>query len=301
MGIVSDLFDVLSVWCLPALPPDTQVFEVRPEGPASAWRVAMPPHLLRVVTWSAVVFAGCYAALAVTHVGRPRGGLVKAKDGPEWDSRLVSNLHATVTVAGGLLCALDSLDYTREETLFGYSHVVASVCSVFMGYLVYDLLLCAATPTLRSAGTFMHHALFLVCCWLNLANSFMKFQFMWLILCESSTPFVNRRWFLAATGRQASPAYRSNAAGLCTSFFASRILGYGAGLVHLASLHDLLAKIPMPLLVVPLLVSMAYGLNLMWMRVLWRGYLKLRGDSTKEDRKGLSFQAARKKNEALRN
>jgi len=66
-------------------------------------------------------------------------------------------------------------------------------------------------------------------------------------------------------------------------------------------MHDLLAKIPMPLLVVPLLVSMAYGLNLMWMRVLWRGYIKLRGDGTHEDRKGPSFQAARKKKDALRN
>ena len=278
-----NLLDIVGRACLPSLPPSANVFEVRPSGLGSAWQMVMPQHLLRLVAWSALFFGSCYAALAVTHAGRPRGGLTKAEDAPEWDSRVVSNLHAGVTVAGGIFCALDSLDYTREGTLFGYSHIVASVCSVFMGYLLYDSVLCIATPTLRSAGTLLHHVLFLVCCWLNLANSFMKFQFMWLILCEISTPFVNRRWFLAATGNKATKAYRRNAAGLCATFFGFRVVGYGVGLAHLASLYDLLSRTPGPLLLVPLLVFLAYGLNLIWMRALFRGYRNMSVEGSREE------------------
>lgn len=43
-------------------------------------------------------------------------------------------------------------------------------------------------------GMIIHHVIFLFCCVHNLKNKVFTFQFIWLSLCECSTPFVNLRW-----------------------------------------------------------------------------------------------------------
>ena len=84
---------------------------------------------------------------------------------------------------------------------------------------------------------------------------------------------LNVRWLLIQSGRGETHALRYTNVAFALTFFATRVVGYGAGLAHLwrvrAALLDQLDESvvvrPLLFLVLALLVA-GYGLNLMWMR-----------------------------------
>jgi len=124
---------------------------------------------------------------------------------------------------------------------------------------------------LRDASGVLHHVLFMPSAAYVLAHSIMAFPFCWLSFCEVSTPFVNYRWHLAATGRKEEKVYVQNGLLVAVLFFVSRVVFYGAGLAHLLSLSRVWGPgsgKPIGHTLVVGLFVLGYCLNLYWMAAI---------------------------------
>lgn len=104
---------------------------------------------------------------------------------------------------------------------------------ILAAYLLSDgLHVLAAYPALGGADTIAHHVAFFVCAILAGWYQMAPFVFAWLIIGESSTPFLNVRWALIKTGNGAHWVF-SYVERLFVFWFVFTRLGiYGAGLSH---------------------------------------------------------------------
>ena len=176
---------------------------------------------------------------------RPDVAGVKRKFHTEWYSNLVSLLHAPAVTVGGLLCLWQSRNDDAVACFFGYRWLPARVCGMFLGYLFYDLALIVASPSMRSAGLLVHHALFITCAMVCKQGSFFKFPFAWLIAGEMSTPLLSIRWMLAASKRSRGNMYLAVCVALLVAFAAVRVFLYGYGLSHLWRHYELIVDVVM--------------------------------------------------------
>ena len=143
---------------------------------------------------------------------------------------------------------------------------------LFFSWLLYDSLhLFLAFPKLGGADTVAHHVGFICASLLCGLYSLLPFPFGWLISGELSSIPLNIRWLLINSGRGDTRALRVANHTFLILFFAMRVVGYGAGLVHLWIIRDHLlqldAVVARPfLLVILALVVGGFGLNLTWFR-----------------------------------
>ena len=145
----------------------------------------------------------------------------------------------------------------------------------------------SAFPQLGGADTAAHHCGFLLASLVAGTLRAFPFAFGWLILCEASTPLLNLRWLVRSAGPLggASPqALQRAAAALGAAslaevearvgvaffgvFVATRVVGYGVGVVHLglalrAGRLSGLPRAPVAAMVACILAG--WGLNLSWM------------------------------------
>jgi hypothetical protein len=123
--------------------------------------------------------------------------------------------------------------------------------------------------TLKDPAGLFHHALFIPAAAYVLAHSIMAFPFVWLSWCEVSTPFVNYRWHLAASGRKNERVYAINGLVVALLFFIARVACYGAGLFDLLTparrAHWAAPGMPAGHVAVVCLFAVGYVLNLYWM------------------------------------
>ena len=120
--------------------------------------------------------------------------------------------------------------------------------------------------------------IFLFCCVHNLKNKVFTFQFIWLSLCETSTPFVNVRWILHVLGRKDSALYLYNGGLLTLTFLFFRVFVYTFGLYHLYTIYPVLLHSDKPFaskFVVPTFLVVGYMLNLLWSTKILRGLISL--------------------------
>ena len=105
------------------------------------------------------------------------------------------------------------------------------------------------------------------------------FPIIWLTLSEFTTPFSNTRWLLQTLGHKDTRWYLYNGVGLTLSFFAFRVLVYGAGLVHFVRhLYPVLLASDKPFVskyVNASSIVIGYGLNLWWFSKLVKGLYSL--------------------------
>lgn len=156
--------------------------------------------------------------------------------------------------------------------MLDYAHAPDVLARVFLGYLLYDLtFMLIYWKELRDVSGVVHHVLFMPSAAYVLAHSIMAFPFCWLSFCEVSTPFVNYRWHLAATGRKEEKIYVQNGLLVAFLFFVSRVVFYGLGLAHLLSLAREWGPgsgKPLGHTLVVCLFVLGYGLNLYWMAAI---------------------------------
>mmetsp|Transcript_7865 Transcript_7865/g.20179 ORF Transcript_7865/g.20179 Transcript_7865/m.20179 type:complete len:121 (-) Transcript_7865:896-1258(-) len=104
------------------------------------------------------------------------------------------------------------------------------------------------------------------------------FQYIWLSLCECSTPFVNLRWVLHVLGLKDTKAYLVNGFFLTMTFFFFRVIVYSFGLYHLYTLYPLLLASDKPFAskyIVPSFLVVGYFLNLLWATKIVKGLISL--------------------------
>lgn len=104
----------------------------------------------------------------------------------------------------------------------------------------------------------------------GITRGFLQLAFLWLILGETSTIFLNVRWMLYKNGLEKTRFYLVNGIFLVLTFFLFRILLYGAGLlymfVHLMPVINEADSVFMRYS--PYILVAAYTLNIKWFHML---------------------------------
>ncbi|XP_061741544.1 TLC domain-containing protein 4-B isoform X1 [Nerophis ophidion] len=125
----------------------------------------------------------------------PSYGLLPPTKHTEWNSRLVSTVHALVV---GLFCLyiLWFDDAVNANPVWGDPTMVKLNVAITCGYLLYDLLLLACNWSTMGDSFFVcHHLAALYAYGYVLTRGVLPYFANFRLISELSTPFVNQRWF----------------------------------------------------------------------------------------------------------
>ncbi|CAL8271313.1 unnamed protein product [Lota lota] len=157
----------------------------------------METRELTVVAGSFVSFQLLFSVASplLSAVLTPAYGLLPANKLTEWNSRLVSTVHALVV---GLFCLyiLCFDDKVNADPVWGDPHLVKLNVAITCGYLVYDLVLLACNWSTMGDSFFVcHHLAALYAYGYVLTRGVLPYFANFRLISELSTPFVNQRWF----------------------------------------------------------------------------------------------------------
>lgn len=116
----------------------------------------------------------------------------------EWNSRLVSTVHALIV---GLFCLyiLRFDDAVNANPVWGDPNLVKLNVAITCGYLLYDLVLLACNWNTMGDSFFVcHHLAALYAYGYVLTRGVLPYFANFRLISELSTPFVNQRWFFEA-------------------------------------------------------------------------------------------------------
>uniref|UniRef100_A0A4W6E8B3 TLC domain containing 4b n=1 Tax=Lates calcarifer TaxID=8187 RepID=A0A4W6E8B3_LATCA len=116
----------------------------------------------------------------------------------EWNSRLVSTVHALIV---GLFCLyiLWFDDAVNANPVWGDPSLVKLNVAITCGYLLYDLVLLACNWNTMGDSFFVcHHLAALYAYGYVLSRGVLPYFANFRLISELSTPFVNQRWFFEA-------------------------------------------------------------------------------------------------------
>jgi len=197
----------------------------------------------------------------------------------EWCSRLVSTVHALIAIGLAYWTmlfeeALRTPDIPFPERMtWGVSVTAATTLS----YWIYDLMLIIRywkdTPDYAMVA---HHLCGIIP--FALGSYFSEFVAFapTIIIAETSTPFVNARWFMYVTNNQGTLAYAVNGLCMWLSFLLCRIWWLPYGLSDLmvnfmpyATKYHLSVLIP-----VAIGTPIAYALSFYWFLLITKGLVK---------------------------
>mmetsp|Transcript_22294 Transcript_22294/g.51068 ORF Transcript_22294/g.51068 Transcript_22294/m.51068 type:complete len:281 (-) Transcript_22294:31-873(-) len=232
------------------------------------------PQCAMLVAATTLIYATTYAIIRKTGLFQPSWNSGPSSSGrdnaPGWRSRVLGSVNAVLLVFGSVLCFLEwpydpvAEGWTGPDRV--WSNPVTSA-SLFVGYLQWDL--CWLIWHRKSAanndpGAIIHHSIFIAVTHYVLHGYFFKRPFAWLSMAELSTPFLNARWFLAASDRKDGVPYLLVSLGFSITFLATRVVGYTLGLYDLWQSYTLWKDSGIGLHGVVLGLHMAYLLNLFW-------------------------------------
>ena len=201
---------------------------------------------------------------------------------------MTSTLHALLIVllaivGGGQLMQGQS-PFFQPDTLLTLraTPLTRAALGMSAGYFIVDLFLVLRHSGLGGPAMVAHHVAALSALAIGGTRDEGHLYTLGLMLAESTTPFVNARYFLDAAGMRSHWSYVANGLALTVSWGVVRVLGFAAFFVHLYQhWSDVLALSPacrFLLTTVPVLFS---GLNLYWFGLLLKGAAKvLRGGKT---------------------
>eukprot|EP00033_Pygsuia_biforma_P001185 GCRY01001347.1.p1 GENE.GCRY01001347.1~~GCRY01001347.1.p1 ORF type:complete len:302 (+),score=29.76 GCRY01001347.1:80-985(+) len=162
---------------------------------------------------------------------------LKEKNRVDWCCRVVSSINALVSCFGGAYCFFYEILPSDHFVESSYSSVLLAV-SYLAGYITYDfLLILYHFSVLADTPTVLHHFAVMGAVLYMLTSKHYQGVAMWLLLNESSTIFLNLRWFLLkineALDKFGRPlyfyvppiAFTINAGLFYLFFFLSRVLG----------------------------------------------------------------------------
>uniref|UniRef100_A0A8C5QFP8 TLC domain-containing protein n=1 Tax=Leptobrachium leishanense TaxID=445787 RepID=A0A8C5QFP8_9ANUR len=142
----------------------------------------------------------------------------------DWDSRLVSNIHALI-VGSFCLYILAYDDAVNTDPIWGDPFRVQINVAITCGYIVCDLILLARFwKVMRDPYIVCHHLAVLYAYGFVLNRGCLPYFANFRLISEFSTPFVNQRWYFDTIGvpRSSWPVLL-NGFGLAVTFFVVRI------------------------------------------------------------------------------
>jgi len=123
---------------------------------------------------------------------------ISVEDQVEWDSRVVSTIHAFVACVGGCYGIFFDPTFNHDRFIFSYSFISDLIVTNTAAYWIFDfLLILRYFKKLGEPGIVLHHIIGIIPFLFGRYHSEMLFYGCMMILTEFSTPFVNNRWFIA--------------------------------------------------------------------------------------------------------
>ncbi|KAG2386961.1 hypothetical protein C9374_001996 [Naegleria lovaniensis] len=147
-------------------------------------------------------------------------------DRKEWNSRMVSNVHAVIATVLSFYCLFSV--YLPTDNYNGILAKSAPICTFLLtycaGYFLYDLIIVAADyPHLGGMETILHHTTSFVALIGSMLWEKCVVLLVLMLFTEISTPFVNQRYFLSKCNMKSTKLYAYNGILMWASFGIVRI------------------------------------------------------------------------------
>lgn len=184
--------------------------------------------------------AACYAALFFgVLLGCCWPEQLSQQQRIDWSSRIASNVQCVIsTVSAVHILFFDEAAVgalaNPAIAVFGQSEARDVWMLLFIGYLVYDLMLVLhQLAVFPDWSVVVHHVLILTAWTAGLAFGWCTLYLGGLLINELSTPFINQRYILKHKGLTDSRAYVINGYLLIGSFLLFRIIACAAVVLHI--------------------------------------------------------------------
>ncbi|KAL5580449.1 hypothetical protein UlMin_012891 [Ulmus minor] len=198
----------------------------------------------------------------------------------EWNNRGISTVHAIVVAFASfyLLVVSDLFNEDSGEGLIvdRTSTVSDTLLGISVGYFLTDLAMIYWTfPALGGMEYVLHHALSMFSIIQSLLSGQGLIYILMVLFSESTTPFVNLRWYLDTAGQKTSSLYIFNGIGLFVGWLVARIFLFIYLFIHMF-LHFDQVKTIFPLgfyslLTVPFVLAF---MNVFWFWKIVKGLIK---------------------------
>ncbi|KAK9125008.1 hypothetical protein Scep_013854 [Stephania cephalantha] len=198
----------------------------------------------------------------------------------EWKNRGFSTFHALfVAVAAFYLLQISDLfdEFSYDGSIVKRSSTLSeTVLGVSIGYFLMDMaMILWYFPALGGLEYVLHHGLSMFSIFLSLVSGEGQLYILMVLFSESTTPFVNLRWYLDVSGQKNSKLYVYNGIALFLGWLVARILLFIYFFVHMY-LHFDQVKTIFPLgfyslLTVPPILSV---MNVVWFWKIVKGLIK---------------------------
>lgn len=198
----------------------------------------------------------------------------------EWNNRGFSTFHALVVAVASLyfLIASNLFKEGSEEDLIinRTSSLSDTILGVSIGYFVSDLVMIIWTyPALGGMEYVLHHGLSMFSIIQSLLIGQGQIYIFMVLFTESTTPFVNLRWYLDVAGKKKSSLYTFNGIALFFGWLVARIVLFMYFFYHMFVHFDQVKEVyPLgfyTLLTVPPMLAM---MNLFWFYKIAKGLVK---------------------------
>ncbi|XP_047252935.1 TLC domain-containing protein 4-B isoform X1 [Capsicum annuum] len=200
--------------------------------------------------WLLAVFAGiimCKIVYQLTGAISPLFfmGYVKLDDLKklEWNNRGFSTFHALLVAAASLYLLLESdlfHDGARDDLMINRTSAFSdTILGISTGYFLADLaMIFYYFPALGGTEYVLHHGLSVFAIVQSLLSGQAQIYIFMVLFTESTTPFVNLRWYLDVAGQKNSQLYVCNGVALFFGWLVARILLFLLFFYHMFSHFD---------------------------------------------------------------
>ncbi|RDY07960.1 Transmembrane protein 56-B [Mucuna pruriens] len=218
--------------------------------------------------WLASIFSGIilcflvYTSTAILSSLLFKGyGKLSSVEKSEWNNRGFSTFHALfVSSASFYLLVLSDVFTVKshDDLVINKSSTLSdSVLGISIGYFLTDLaMILWSFPALGGLEYVLHHGLSVGSITLSLLTGQVQIYILMVLFSESTTPFVNLRWYLDIAGLKSSKLYIWNGVALFFGWLVKEVFIFGV----------------YPLLMVPSVLAV---LNIFWFWKIAKGLLQL--------------------------
>ncbi|XP_057431042.1 uncharacterized protein LOC130723913 [Lotus japonicus] len=198
----------------------------------------------------------------------------------EWNNRGISTFHALfgAFMSFYLLMLSDFFNDDSQETLVvsRSSTFSNAVLGISIGYFITDLaMILWRFPALGGLEYVLHHGLSMFAMIQSLLSGQAQIYILMVLFTESTTPFVNLRWYLDAAGLKNSKLYIWNGVALFFGWLVARIFLFIFFFIHMWIHFDEVEEIyPLgfySVLMVPPVIAI---MNVLWFWKIAKGMIK---------------------------
>ncbi|XP_078163722.1 uncharacterized protein LOC144558743 isoform X1 [Carex rostrata] len=197
----------------------------------------------------------------------------------EWNNRGMSTIHAVfITMMALYMVFISDLfsDQLVGPVTIRSSNISTFALGVSTGYFLTDLaMILWLYPSLGGMEYVVHHLLSLLALAYSVLSREAQLYIYMTLLCETTTPGVNLRWYLDTAGMKRSKAYVLNGVAMFVAWLVARILLFIYLFYHIYMHHDQTRMMhPFGYFLTLTIPVILFAMNLTWFMKILRGLKK---------------------------